>query len=263
MRPTPTSIGEMLPAGVSLCLDRYWMLATASLALPHDSFDEVLQWDFADLDAAYQRAVDHMIDVYCYPSGPGPGEVVVDVGAGIGLGTIVFSRAVGPSGRVLALEAHPRTCDKLLATVRANALGNTSVENIAILDRPGTCRISDRRETANNTIHVRADHESTVSALADSFDRAADRHGLHEIDFLKMNIEGAEALALGGMDRTLAGTRRLVVACHDFVADLTGDARFRTKATVRTALQARGFRLTERVDDSRAFVRDYIYAERA
>jgi hypothetical protein len=38
-----------------------------------------------------------------------PGDTVIDVGANIGVLSLLASRLVGPSGRVLAIEAHPRT----------------------------------------------------------------------------------------------------------------------------------------------------------
>ena len=44
---------------------------------------------------------------YCLRYQPKPGDTVVDVGAGMGDDTLVFSRMVGPSGRVFSFEAHP------------------------------------------------------------------------------------------------------------------------------------------------------------
>ena len=46
---------------------------------------------------------------YCLRYQPKPGDTVVDVGAGMGDDTLVFSRMVGPSGRVFSFEAHPDT----------------------------------------------------------------------------------------------------------------------------------------------------------
>src|SRR5271154_2216517 len=40
---------------------------------------------------------------------PGVGDVVIDVGAGVGEEALTFSRAVGKHGRVICIEAHPRT----------------------------------------------------------------------------------------------------------------------------------------------------------
>src|SRR5579862_5248004 len=56
-----------------------------------------------ELERVLRDAADHWFGVYQ----PRAGDVIVDVGAGKGEDTIAFSRAVGPSGRVLAIEAHP------------------------------------------------------------------------------------------------------------------------------------------------------------
>lgn len=40
---------------------------------------------------------------------PKPGDVILDIGAGAGEEALTFSRAVGSSGRVICVEAHPRT----------------------------------------------------------------------------------------------------------------------------------------------------------
>jgi hypothetical protein len=55
---------------------------------------------------------------------PRPGDVVIDIGAGVGEETLSFSRAVGPKGKVVCVEAHPRTFRCLQKLVRYNQLVN-------------------------------------------------------------------------------------------------------------------------------------------
>ena len=55
---------------------------------------------------------------------PGEGDVVVDLGAGFGDEALIFSNLVGPSGRVIAVEAHPKTFACLEETVRRSGAGN-------------------------------------------------------------------------------------------------------------------------------------------
>ena len=50
----------------------------------------------------------------------GPGMVVVDVGANWGYFTLVCAHLVGSSGRVMALEPHPRLASMLAENVTAN-----------------------------------------------------------------------------------------------------------------------------------------------
>jgi hypothetical protein len=86
--------------------------------------------------------------------------------------------------------------------------------------------------------------------------------GLHRVDFLKMNIEGAETAALAGMGEVLPLTRHLVVSCHDFRANRGEGEGFRTFDAARRLLTGAGFRLRTRPDDPRVEVPFYLYASR-
>lgn len=57
-------------------------------------------------------------------SGAGPGMRVADLGAGTGLFTMLFARAVGPSGRVHAIDISETFVDKILARARDEGLTN-------------------------------------------------------------------------------------------------------------------------------------------
>ena len=60
-----------------------------------------------------------------------PGDVFIDVGANIGYFTLLAANRVGPSGRVVAVEAMPAIFQHLSAHVAANALANTRLINEA------------------------------------------------------------------------------------------------------------------------------------
>ena len=49
---------------------------------------------------------------------PQPGDVIVDIGAGRGEDVFAFSRAVGPSGHVFAIEPHPVSFRTLRSSAR-------------------------------------------------------------------------------------------------------------------------------------------------
>jgi ubiquinone/menaquinone biosynthesis C-methylase UbiE len=55
-----------------------------------------------------------------------PGDVVADVGAGSGYMTVRLARAVGPTGRVLAVDVQPEMIERLTARVRAEMLPNVT-----------------------------------------------------------------------------------------------------------------------------------------
>ena len=74
-----------------------------------------------------------------------------------------------------------------------------------------------------------------------------------------MNIEGAERLAIAGLDGLIGDIRHVCISCHDFLADDGGSERLRTKALVRAFLVEHGFDVTTRDDAPDPWTRDYLY----
>jgi len=198
-------------------------------------------------------------DICFHAYQPGAGDVVVDVGAGIGTEVAAFARRVGPRGRVFAVEAHPRTFACLERTIRLNGLHRVTPLPFAVADRPGELRISDLDQHLANTVLDEPAAGSGTVVRAVTIDQLAREHGLDRIDYLKMNIEGAERLAIRGMTRTIRRTRHVCISCHDFKAERTGIEAMRTRAVVRAFLEEHGFAVVSRPADPRPYVRDYLY----
>ena len=188
---------------------------------------------------------------------PAPGDVVVDVGASVGRETAYLSRLVGPTGRVIAVEAHPRTFAMLESMVALNGLTNvtTTLRAIGADDSPVFLTDDETDHTRNRVSSsrtgVRVDGTTLIGLMEEV--------GIDRIDFLKMNIEGAEGPAIVAMGDRLGVVAHACISCHDFVADLYGDETYRTKETVRAAFANAGFVTTSR-DDPRPHIRDVVYA---
>jgi FkbM family methyltransferase len=198
------------------------------------------------------------VDVFLYKYSPQEGDVVFDIGAGWGTEAPTLSRLVGPTGRVVAVEAHPWTCDLLRRTVAANRLENVTVVQAAVSDQPGELNISDLESISNTVMDGTAGH--VVEAV--TLDDLAKRCGVDRIDLLKMNIEGAERLAVCGMSEIAPRVRHVVISCHDFRADRGDGDVFRTRVEVAEALTAMGFDLSTRPNHPLPWVRDYLYGIR-
>lgn len=162
-----------------------------------------------------------------------PGMTVVDVGAHIGYYTRQFADLVGPSGRVVAFEPHPRNYELLVRNVRSK--GNVTLVKKAASDRrqvvtlyddmPDTGGPSLRRDPrrADQVRGLSSARELAPRAVADTageqFDIEAARIDeelaeldVERVDIVKMDIEGAEIGAMKGMERILAreGTLSIV-----------------------------------------------------
>jgi len=163
----------------------------------------------------------------------------------------------------VAVEAHPATFKILQQTCRMNNLNNTVPIGCAVMDVKGRVFIEDLAFHEANTVNPVFDplrHRHEVAA--DSLDNLCRNLSIDHINFLKMNIEGAERLAIKGMQQTIRNTEHICIACHDFIAESGGGQELRTKAAVTDFLLRHGFEIITRKDDPRDFVRDHIHGVR-
>lgn len=189
---------------------------------------------------------------------PQAGNTVVELGAEFGTETLFLSRAVGPTGRVIAVEAHPGTAAGLSEMVRLNGLANVSVVQVAVGDETGTTTISDG-PAISNTVGT-----GDVTVPACTFGDLLEREKVDQVDFLKVNIEGAEGPLFRAMTKADAvRVRHIVVSCHDFRADAGEGEWYRTGDSVDNDLERLGFDWFSRETDPRHWVRMYRYAARA
>ncbi len=151
-----------------------------------------------------------------------PGWICVDVGAHIGQIALFLAHLVGPEGHVVAFEAHPENAQQLARNVachgfqdririEAKAISDGSDDTVLLY--PGR----SSREAEWNIVGHDVEGQRTQPAFEvpatslDSYFSACDR-----IDLVKIDIEGAEALALAGMKRILRELRPFVlVEFHD------------------------------------------------
>jgi hypothetical protein len=94
------------------------------------------------------------------------------------------------------------------------------------------------------------------------FDDLAAEEGIDRIDFLKMNIEGAERWALPGCEKALRRARFVCIAAHDFRAERGEGDEFRTLEFVKEFVSAAGFEIVMR-DDPRYYVPYHVHGWRS
>jgi FkbM family methyltransferase len=190
---------------------------------------------------------------------PKMGDVVVDVGAGIGEEALTASRLVGPTGRVICIEAQPTTFNRLCLTCKLNRLTNVTTLNLAVSDRVGIARIQTDGPYEEAALTERGGAEVPTETL----DGILHDREVHAIDLLKMNIEGAERLAIRGMETTIAGTHNVVISCHDFLLERGLDpSEVATFDRISMFLKDHGFELTTRLDDPLPWNRFNVYGRR-
>jgi len=138
-----------------------------------------------------------------------PGWVAYDIGANMGIYSTALSQRVGPEGQVYCFEANPM-CLYFLQTNLAHekCTGNCEILPIAVHDHEGECDFSINYAntgiglTGGNAMYDgKIGHEIRVQCS--DLDSLIQRLALRPPQFIKIDIEGAEGVAIQGMQETL------------------------------------------------------------
>jgi len=146
-----------------------------------------------------------------------PGMVFVDVGANDGYFTLFAARRVGPSGRVVAAEPSSRERAHLQRNLGRNGLDNVSVVPAAIGAAVGIAdlHLAHGVHAGHNTLGDFA-HDDVVRASlervpVEPLDAVIARLGLARVDFVKIDVEGAEASVIAGAHAVLKTMRPVLL----------------------------------------------------
>ncbi len=142
-----------------------------------------------------------------------PGMTCIDVGANNGEHTKLMAELVGAAGKVFSYEAFPETARVLAEDMKG--LDNVTVGNYAVSDgsvdsiplfagrnhsSAEWSILSDRGEGFEST--------STLNVPSASVDQLV---GEVQVDFVKIDVEGAEPMVLNGMRKMLRAAKPVVM----------------------------------------------------
>jgi FkbM family methyltransferase len=145
-----------------------------------------------------------------------PGDVVVDVGANIGNLTLQAAKCVGDTGRVIAVEAHPRTFTYLQGNLALNRVRNVNPLNLAVGDHEGVVAFSSQRQDDQNVV---VSNQTGLTIPMRTLDAIVPPTA--HVALLKIDVEGYERYVLAGAQDTLRRTD-----CVFFEAYESAFARF-------------------------------------
>jgi FkbM family methyltransferase len=168
------------------------------------------------------------------------GGTIVDVGANIGVYTLEGSFAVGPTGRVISIEAAPSLVDALRENIQLNGMNNVSLIEAAVGDSVGEAILTLPNETNLGGFTLGpVSGDKAYSVAVRLIDDLLDERGINSVDLIKMDIEGSEYRALRGAARTLARCRPvLMIELNEFALSRCGSSA----REVKELLHASGYR---------------------
>lgn len=148
-----------------------------------------------------------------------PGQTVLDIGANIGFFAIVMGSIVGPAGRVYAFEPLDHNADLLERSISENGFEDrVEVKRCAVGETSGFARL----------LFMEGEHalNSGGAYLYREGMEIPEGHRIHEVEMvsldqcalrrpiamIKIDVEGAESLALGGAKKILQTDRPIVLS---------------------------------------------------
>ena len=147
-----------------------------------------------------------------------PGDCFVDVGANAGFFSLAAAAFVGDTGHVIAFEPSSREYASLLANLELNRLSRVTSVQSAIGEKAdhADLRIAESVHSGHNTLASGFAYENVHSVQIErvavtTLDSYASDRNVARIDVVKLDIEGAELLALRGARRILASMRPILI----------------------------------------------------
>lgn len=143
-----------------------------------------------------------------------PGDHVIDCGACYGDTALFFAATVGENGRVLSFEPHPAISRLYL---RNRGLNPRLAERMTLIpaatgDRAGGTLPFSLCGPGSHLDHTKPNLQR-VDIPITTIDAEMERLGWSQVDFIKMDVEGAELITLQGALNTLRRFRPRLAVC--------------------------------------------------
>jgi FkbM family methyltransferase len=139
---------------------------------------------------------------------------ILDCGANIGLSAIYFKRLF-PRARIIAFEADPNITKLLKANLDAFGYGDVTVENKAVWVQDSVLKFFPAGSLGGKLVDVNTGNNPALANGSVSVPAVKLESYLHEkVEFLKMDIEGAELKVLENCSAKLKNVKCLFVEYH-------------------------------------------------
>lgn len=192
------------------------------------------------------------------------GDVVIDVGANVGYYSLRLASKVGKNGKVIAIEADPKSCEILKENCKLNKISNVKVYNYAANEKKGTITLyTSEKHSGVNSIFESDAKNSSIKVSSITLDELLEDHS--EINWIKMDIEGAEVNALKGSSHILKKTQNIIIEVHEHILSQNDQK----PQDVMNILKESGFKTklfpehwSEKTSPNKSLKSDYILGQR-
>lgn len=144
-----------------------------------------------------------------------PGWLSADVGANEGYHTLCMAHCVGSTGKVFSFEPDPFNFSLLSNQVNKYGFQNVRLIQKAVSNRVGQVQFYLHKQNKGShsffgSNHLSLFNEKPILVEAITLDQFLKSYD-YKLDYLKMDIEGAEILALKGAQKVLRKNKELII----------------------------------------------------
>lgn len=176
---------------------------------------------------AHQLILQH----YCYersspPVGAASGDYVIDAGAGWGDTALLFAQQVGEKGHVYSFEVEPANLRFMEKNLELNS---ELAGRISVIPRPlwrdSQTDVTFQSRGPATSVQKNNEDSAQTSLKTICIDEFCD--DLPQVDFIKMDIEGAEVPALEGARKTILKHRpKMALSLYHSLSDFVEIPRY-------------------------------------
>jgi FkbM family methyltransferase len=165
-------------------------------------------------DYTFMTGHEDEIEEHFTPKG---GDTIVDIGAHAGHYTLISSKRVGANGKVIAIEADPSNFEILNRNIKLNGLTNIIPLNYAVYSKQTKLKLYLPDEESGfsiyNTIMVNRAKtgEKFIEVNANTLDYLLQQNGINEVNWIKIDVEGAEFEVLKGATNILSNSKDIAL----------------------------------------------------
>ncbi|MDL0141335.1 FkbM family methyltransferase [Halobacterium salinarum] len=166
-------------------------------------------------------------------------DVFYDIGANVGLYTCLVANILS-EGQILAVKPHPKNVRRLRENLERNGISATVCE-AAVGDEKGTAELEVHGSEAGEGKHSLAKSGERESISVDVVTADDLISQISPPSVIKIDIEGAELIALKGLEAVLDGCRLVYCEVHPEEIKSFGS----TSEDVYEFMESRGFKTKE------------------
>ena len=147
------------------------------------------------------------------------GDTVIDIGACMGINAIPASKEVGDKGRVIAIEPDKDNIMCLEKNITINKLNNVTIIRKGVWNNSDKMNFYVKKSPDSHSLVIQKDDVRKITEIeVDTLDDILKDLNIDKVDFVKMDIEGAEIEALKGMKETLSNNDvKMAIASYHIV----------------------------------------------